>query len=237
MATFFYEFVWNMIVFFILMSIRKKTKRRGDLVCWYTMLYCAGRTVIEGLRDDSLLLNVGGAQVRVSQIISGVACLAVAALFFIRLCQSKKIKPIDIICSMLAALGIACAFIGEFERNAYQMLFIPAQIVLGAILALNAAFVIAYARENRSLGTPGAAALVSCFLCIGTLALGIGRLGENNIAYIALRQSVAMLQIVLAGAWFYLQQGRNRRRNRVTEPAAAQTPLGAEEPAPGPAEG
>ena len=215
MATFFYEFVWNLIVFFILMSIRTKTKRRGDVVCWYTMLYCAGRTVIEGLRNDSLLLNVGGAQIRVSQVISGIACLTVAVLFFVRLARARKIKAIDSICCLLAVLGIACAFVGEFERNAYQMLFIAAQIQLGAILALDAAFLAAYVKGARSLGTPGAIALVSCFLCAGTLALGIGRLGENNIVYIALRQSVSMLHVVLAGAWFYLRGGRSRRRERV----------------------
>lgn len=53
MATFFYEFCWDMLVFVLLMAIRKHRRRGGDVFCWYLLLYCSGRTVIEGLRNDS----------------------------------------------------------------------------------------------------------------------------------------------------------------------------------------
>ena len=54
MATFFYEFCWDILVFALLLVIRRCCRRKGDVFCWYLLLYCAGRTVIEGLRNDSL---------------------------------------------------------------------------------------------------------------------------------------------------------------------------------------
>lgn len=223
MATFFYEFVWDLITFIALMAFRKKMKRRGDVVCWYAMLYCAGRTVIEGLRTDSLLINIQGAQVRISQVVSIIACITIAVLFFVRLCQTRKLKPVDLLGCLMVVLSVACTLVGEFERNAYQMLFTPAQYLLGAILAADVTFLFCYIKEFHSLGTPGALTVIASFLCVGTLAFGIGRLGENNIVYIALRQSVSMLHIVWASAWFYLRQGRVVCRDtRAVDPLSMQ---------------
>lgn len=74
MATFFYESMWNLLVFAALMLLRRRTFRRFDLSCWYLLLYGAGRFVIEGLRTDSLM-NGG---FRVSQLLS--ACMVLFAL-------------------------------------------------------------------------------------------------------------------------------------------------------------
>ena len=68
MATFFYEFCWDMFVFVLLMVIRNHRRRKGDVFCWYLLLYCSGRTVIEGLRNDSLTFI--SEFVRISQILS-----------------------------------------------------------------------------------------------------------------------------------------------------------------------
>ena len=73
MATFFYEFCWDMFVFVLLMVIRNHRRRKGDVFCWYLLLYCSGRTVIEGLRNDSLTFI--SEFVRISQILSAVAAL------------------------------------------------------------------------------------------------------------------------------------------------------------------
>lgn len=67
MATFFYESLWNVGVFIVLMRLRTRTFRRLDLTCWYLLLYGAGRFVIEGLRADSLMAGGG---LRVSQLLS-----------------------------------------------------------------------------------------------------------------------------------------------------------------------
>lgn len=218
MATFFYESIWCAIIFAILWSKRKKMGRPGDVFFWYTLLYCAGRTVIEGLRDDSLMINVSAAQVRFSQVFSAIACIAIIVVFSRRLIKRRKLHLPDYLCWGAAALGIACTFVGEFERNAYQMLFIPAQLLLGALLAVDLVLFIYYISRTKRFNAPSIWMVVMIFLCALTLLLGIGRLGATNTAYVALRQSVAMAHVVLAGAWLYLRCGKPRK---VTKEAKA----------------
>ncbi len=86
MATFFYEFAWNMVVFIILMLIKKKLREyRGALFAAYLMLYGLGRFFIEGLRTDSLMLTD---TIRVSQALSLV--LVVAGAFYLAFVLTKK---------------------------------------------------------------------------------------------------------------------------------------------------
>lgn len=66
-ATFFYESMWNIILFFILLFIARKVRKDGTLLAVYFMGYGLGRFLIEGLRTDSLYL-VGN--IRVSQMLS-----------------------------------------------------------------------------------------------------------------------------------------------------------------------
>lgn len=79
MATFFYESVWDLGVFAILMLLRRRTLRRGDLTLWYALLYGGGRLIVEGLRLDSLMTTGGSA--RVSQLLSVALCVAVIVAF------------------------------------------------------------------------------------------------------------------------------------------------------------
>ena len=68
MATFFYEFAWNSIVFLILILLTKKLKEiRGSVFALYLALYGFGRYFIEGLRTDSLMITN---TIRISQLIS-----------------------------------------------------------------------------------------------------------------------------------------------------------------------
>jgi len=80
MATFFYESMWNFIVFFFLLFYRKRRKRKGEVFLLYLILYSIGRVVIEGLRTDSLYLG----PFRVSQLLSGILILVGIALFIMR---------------------------------------------------------------------------------------------------------------------------------------------------------
>lgn len=80
MATFFYESLWDIVVFILLMSTRTRMRRRGDTTLWYFLLYGAGRLVIEGLRTDSLMAST----LRVSQLLSAGLCLAVVVVFLCR---------------------------------------------------------------------------------------------------------------------------------------------------------
>lgn len=77
LATFFYESMWNLLVFSALALTRKRMRKPGDLTLWYMLLYGAGRLVIEGLRMDSLM----GGTLRVSQLLSVILCIAAYLLF------------------------------------------------------------------------------------------------------------------------------------------------------------
>ncbi len=204
MATFFYESLWCFMAFTALMLFRKKMRRPGDVVCWYLLLYCAGRTVIEGLRDDSLLLNVSAAQVRISQILSAFVCLGVVVYFFIRLVKAHKPRFSDILSWVWVVVGIACTFVGEFERNAYQMLFYTAQLLLALLLLVDILFLILNFRKPKTPISMKALLCASICLCALTLAQGIGRLGEDNTILIAFRQLIAKIHAVMGGAWLYL---------------------------------
>lgn len=76
--TFFYESLWNFLVFLFLLWYRKhKAKNDGEVFLLYIILYSLGRFFIEGLRIDSLMLG----PIRVAQLISLVSILI--ALFFL----------------------------------------------------------------------------------------------------------------------------------------------------------
>lgn len=81
MATFFYESMWNLLVFALLwFVIRKRAKQPGALTLSYLICYGVGRFFIEGLRTDSLMLG----SIRFSQLLSLVLVLVCGAALIIR---------------------------------------------------------------------------------------------------------------------------------------------------------
>jgi phosphatidylglycerol:prolipoprotein diacylglycerol transferase len=85
MATFFYESIWDFLIFAFLFFYFKNFKKRkpGNIFWFYLLLYGIGRSIIEGLRTDSLYIP--GTEVRVSQLLSillviGSACVLLAPL-------------------------------------------------------------------------------------------------------------------------------------------------------------
>ncbi len=70
--TFLYESLWNLALFIFLCIFIKKGKRKynGQIMLIYLFVYGIGRTLIEGLRTDSLYL--GGTGIRVSQLLSAL---------------------------------------------------------------------------------------------------------------------------------------------------------------------
>jgi phosphatidylglycerol:prolipoprotein diacylglycerol transferase len=54
--TFLYESLWSIIVFGVLMYLRRKNLIQGEIFFTYLILYSVGRFVIEGMRMDSLML-------------------------------------------------------------------------------------------------------------------------------------------------------------------------------------
>ncbi|WP_019849915.1 prolipoprotein diacylglyceryl transferase [Desulfitobacterium sp. PCE1] len=80
-ATFFYESMWNLCIFAVLIYFRKRTKFTGQLLATYFMGYGLGRFWIEGLRTDSLYLIPG---LRVSQAFSLILIIIGILMFVFR---------------------------------------------------------------------------------------------------------------------------------------------------------
>ncbi|MGI6679207.1 MAG: prolipoprotein diacylglyceryl transferase [Dehalobacterium sp.] len=56
--TFLYESIWNLIVFCVLILMRrKKYLKKGDIFAGYVLLYSMGRIFIEAFRTDSLMFG------------------------------------------------------------------------------------------------------------------------------------------------------------------------------------
>lgn len=83
--TFLYESIADLIIFFILLQIRKKSKVPFETSCAYFALYGSVRFFIEGMRTDSLY--IGGTGIRTSQLLSLI--LVVAALIYIAVARYK----------------------------------------------------------------------------------------------------------------------------------------------------
>ena len=70
--TFLYESLWNAVGFVMLHFASKKRRYDGQVALWYAAWYGLGRSLIEGLRMDSLWLG----PFRVSQLLAAVSCAA-----------------------------------------------------------------------------------------------------------------------------------------------------------------
>lgn len=81
--TFFYESLWNVIGFFILILLRKKTGflKQGEVFFGYLIWYGFGRFFIEGMRTDSLYLFD---TIRVSQLLSAIIFFGAIAVMIWR---------------------------------------------------------------------------------------------------------------------------------------------------------
>ena len=74
--TFLYESLWNLAGFVGLHYLSKKRKYDGQIALGYVAWYGLGRTIIEGLRMDSLYWGA----FRVSQLLAAISCLAAASV-------------------------------------------------------------------------------------------------------------------------------------------------------------
>lgn len=64
--TFLYELVANLIIYVFLSKLEKRRKYKGQITCWYFLLYGITRAIIESLRIDSLMFM----NIRISKILS-----------------------------------------------------------------------------------------------------------------------------------------------------------------------
>lgn len=86
--TFLYESAWNLMLFAIMMIMRKHKKFDGEIFAIYLIGYGVGRFMIEGLRTDQLILFSTG--IAVSQIVSCIAVLAGIMIIMINIFKAKK---------------------------------------------------------------------------------------------------------------------------------------------------
>ena len=200
MATFFYEFCWDLLVFALLMAIRRYTRRKGDVFCFYLLLYCAGRTVIEGLREDSLTFL--SEFVRISQVFSALVCVAIVVVFFLRL--KRRGQPLFILALVSTLLALAGCFIGEFERGAYAFLFVYAQLLLLALLLCQLVLAALCLFDERRRKVKNLVPLaVAALFAAGVLLAGIGRANVSNQLYVSWRQIACMLHMIASGMLLY----------------------------------
>lgn len=90
--TFLYESICNLIIFFLLLKIRKKSKYAYETTCCYMILYGTVRFFLEGLRTDSLYLGSTG--IRTSQLLSFI--LILFGLVYIAIAHYKNITRVDL---------------------------------------------------------------------------------------------------------------------------------------------
>jgi len=79
--TFLYESLWNLLGFILLHHRSKHRKFSGEVFLLYVAWYGFGRSLIEGLRTDSLYFM--GTGLRISQILGFLSCIvAIGVLFY-----------------------------------------------------------------------------------------------------------------------------------------------------------
>ena len=88
--TFLYESLWNLIGFILIAIFYKKKKFNGQVFYFYMIWYGLGRALIEGLRTDSLYI----ANLRVSQVLAALVCIAGIVLMTVNILKYKSRKKL-----------------------------------------------------------------------------------------------------------------------------------------------
>lgn len=101
--TFLYESAWNLVGFIGLHFLSKKRKYDGQIALGYVAWYGLGRTLIEGLRMDSLYWG----PFRVSQLLAAVTCFIAVVILLIL--AFRQHKPENLYVNRVAAMEAAAA--------------------------------------------------------------------------------------------------------------------------------
>lgn len=93
--TFLYESLWCLLGVLVLYLVCRKFRLfSGQMALWYGVWYGTERTVVEGLRTDSLY--IAGTTLRTSQVLSFVlALVCLVLLIYFTVKYKKNPKPID----------------------------------------------------------------------------------------------------------------------------------------------
>lgn len=90
--TFLYEFIGNMILFFILHRFRRKSKIPYGTVALYLAGYGLIRFFVEGIRTDALY--VGSSDIRISRLVS--ALMVIASVIYLIALRKKKRQAVRV---------------------------------------------------------------------------------------------------------------------------------------------
>ena len=95
--TFLYESVWCILGFLVLYIVCQKFRKfDGQLILGYGLIYGLERTVVEGLRIDSLY--IGDTNLRVSQLVSltlVIVCTIITIYKFVKLNKEKNAQEVQ----------------------------------------------------------------------------------------------------------------------------------------------
>lgn len=90
--TFFYESVWNLLGFVLLVLLMKRGRKfNGQMFLSYVIWYGLGRSVIEGMRTDSLYFF--GTGIRSSQMLGVLSAVVGIGLYVLRLKTAGPASP------------------------------------------------------------------------------------------------------------------------------------------------
>ena len=90
LATFFYESMFCLVIFFVLFLLTKKQKRNGDIVLTYVLMYSFERMIIEQFRMDALTFSVFNVNIRVTQVLCALLFCACIVYIIVRAIYEKK---------------------------------------------------------------------------------------------------------------------------------------------------
>jgi len=86
--TFLYEFLANMLIFFLLLRIRKQSKTPLEPMFWYFLLYGFVRFFVESIRTDPLF--IGQTNLRASMVLS--AAMVIVSLVILAVMRSRRLS-------------------------------------------------------------------------------------------------------------------------------------------------
>lgn len=88
--TFLYEFIANIIIFVVLIFVRRRSSRPWVTVHTYFLLYGFVRFFVEGIRTDSLKFKLFSCDLRVSQVLSAAMVLFSSAFLIAIYLRGRK---------------------------------------------------------------------------------------------------------------------------------------------------
>ncbi len=112
--TFLYESAWNALGFVLLHFLSKRRKYDGQIALGYVAWYGLGRTIIEGLRTDSLMWG----PIRVSQMLAMLSFLAAVGVLVFQMFRSHDPEKLQVNITNARLAAAAEAAEAEAEETA-----------------------------------------------------------------------------------------------------------------------